>query len=64
MSIDRVTEVLKQNPKGLGVTQIVKLTGLKRSEVSKAIAEMESKGVIEKIAKGCRVTYKLKQEFK
>ncbi|MEM3383356.1 MAG: MarR family transcriptional regulator [Nitrososphaerales archaeon] len=60
MSLDKVTEVLKKNPKGLSITQIVKLTGLSKTEISKTITEMQSKGIIEKIVKGCRVTYKLK----
>ncbi|MCP8317761.1 MAG: MarR family transcriptional regulator [archaeon] len=60
MSLDRVTEDLKKNPKGLNITQIAKLTGLSKSEISKTISRMESKGLIEKIVKGCRVTYKLK----
>ena len=60
MSLDKVTEALKKNPKGLNITQIVKLTGLSKSEISKTIARMESKKLIEKIVKGCRVTYKLK----
>ncbi|MEM3539286.1 MAG: hypothetical protein QW193_03975 [Nitrososphaerales archaeon] len=60
MSLDKVTEVLNKNPKGLSVTQIVKLTGLSKIEILKTITEMQSKGLIEKIVKGCRVTYKLK----
>ncbi len=60
MSLDKVTKALKKNPKGLSIAQIVELTGLSKSETSKTIAEMQSKGLIEKIVKGCRVTYKLK----
>jgi predicted transcriptional regulator len=60
MSLDKITAALKKNPKGLSIAQIVEQTGLSKSEISKTISEMESKGHIEKIVKGCRVTYKLK----
>ena len=60
MNLDKVAEALKKNPKGLSITEIVNLTGLGKSEIGKTVSEMESKGLIEKTVKGCRVTYKLK----
>jgi DNA-binding transcriptional regulator GbsR (MarR family) len=60
MSLDKITKALQQNSKGLSITKIAELTGLSKSEISKTVAEMQSKGLIEKTVKGCRVTYKLK----
>ena len=42
------------------ISQIQKATGLSRSAVSKALAELKSKGVVEEVVKGCRKYYKPK----
>ena len=60
MSLDKIAEALKKNPKGLSITEMVNLTSLGKSEIAKTLSEMESKGLVEKTVKGCRVTYKLK----
>ncbi len=57
---DKVLEVIKQNPGGIMISQIQKATGLSRSAVSKALAELKSKGAIEEVVKGCRKYYKPK----
>jgi len=57
---DKILEIIKQNPGGIMISQIQKATGLSRSAVSKALAELKSKGVVEEVVKGCRKYYKPK----
>jgi len=57
----KIVEILKQNPAGLGTMQIVKLSGLKRAQVSRILEELVCKEVVVKKTKGCRVTYVVKE---
>ncbi len=57
----KIVGILKQNPAGLGTMQIVKLSGLKRAQVSRILEELVSKGVVVKKTKGCCVTYVVKE---
>ncbi|RLF16097.1 MAG: hypothetical protein DRJ97_02035 [Thermoprotei archaeon] len=62
MSVEeKVLEALRLSPKGAGLTQLVKQTGLKRSEVLRALEALVNKGLVEKVVKGCRATYVAKQ---
>ena len=56
---NKILEIIKQNPGGIMISQIQKATGLPRSAVSKALAELKSKGVVE-VVRGCRKYYKPK----
>jgi len=58
--IEKVKEVLKQNPQGLSLTKIVELAGISKGKIAKALKELESSGVVVVEMKGCMKVYKLK----
>ena len=58
--VEKVLEVIKQNPSGVMMTQIQKATGLSRTAVKKALEELKAKGRVEEVVKGCRKYYKPK----
>jgi len=58
--VEKVREVLKQNPEGLSVSKLAELSGLSRAKVTKALKELESLNEVVVEVKGCRKTYKPK----
>ncbi|RLI02897.1 hypothetical protein DRO30_01870, partial [Candidatus Bathyarchaeota archaeon] len=58
--VEKVKEVLKQNPEGLSVSKLVELSGLSRTKVTKALKELQNTNEVEIEVKGCRKIYKPK----
>ena len=58
--VEKVREVLKQNPEGLSVSKLAELSGLSRAKVTKALKELESSNEVVVEVRGCRKTYKPK----
>ncbi|RLF11511.1 MAG: hypothetical protein DRJ68_05230 [Thermoprotei archaeon] len=58
--VEKVKEVLRQNPQGLPVSKVAELSGLSRAKASKLLKELQAKGEVTVEVKGCRRTYKLK----
>lgn len=62
MSVEeKILAVLERNPRGMGITGLVKETGLKKSEVTKALTSLVEKGRVAMEVKGCRAVYTLKK---
>jgi predicted transcriptional regulator len=58
--IDRVREVLKQNPQGLSPAKIAELASVSKGKIAKVLKELESSGEVVVEVKGCRKVYKPK----
>ncbi|NHV45940.1 MAG: winged helix-turn-helix transcriptional regulator [Candidatus Verstraetearchaeota archaeon] len=58
--IEKVKEVLKQNPQGLSSTKIAELAGISKGKITKVMKELESSGEVIIETKGCRKIYKPK----
>ena len=58
--IEKVKEVLKQNPQGLSPTKIAELAGISKGKVTKVLKELETSGQVIIETKGCRKIYKPK----
>lgn len=58
--VEKVKEILKQNPKGLSAAKIAELAGLGKGKLAKVLNELEASGEVIVEIKGCRKTYKPK----
>jgi len=58
--IEKVKEVLKQNPQGLSPTKIAELAGISKDKIVKVLKELESSGEVVVEMRGCRKVYKPK----
>ncbi len=58
--IEKVKEVLKQNPQGLSPTKIAELAGIGKDKIAKVLKELESSGEVVVEMRGCRKVYKPK----
>jgi predicted transcriptional regulator len=58
--IEKVKEVLKQNPQGLSPIKIAELAGISKGKIAKVLKELESSGEVVVEMKGCRKVYKPK----
>lgn len=58
--VEKIKEVLKQNPKGLPATKIAELAGLSKAKAAKLLNQLETTGEVVVEMRGCRKTYKPK----
>jgi predicted transcriptional regulator len=58
--IEKVKEVLKQNPQGLSPAKIAELAGVSKGKIAKVLKELEDSGEVVVEVKGCRKVYKPK----
>jgi len=58
---EKILAVLERKPKGMGITSLVKETGLTKNEVTKALTSLVEKGQVTMEVKGCRTVYTLKK---
>jgi predicted transcriptional regulator len=58
--LEKVKEVLKQNPQGLPPTKVAELAGVSKGKIAKVLKELEDSGEVIVEVKGCRKVYKPK----
>ena len=57
----KVIEVLRQNPEGISMTRLAKSCGMSRAKLQRILKELEDREKVEKIVKGRRTSYRLKE---